>query len=71
MQTRSISIKNTEDNLTYSIYDALGQLKAEVERVCAANERMETKVKSFMGYLNITKAGLLLSYVYLLFTILV
>jgi hypothetical protein len=61
---------NNPENLTYSIQDALGQLKEEVERVCAANARTETKVKSLMGYLDITKAGLLLSYVYLLFTIL-
>jgi len=70
MRTRSTAAKKPEDDLTYSMKDALLQMKAEVEKVCAANARTEKKVESFMGYLDATEVGLLSSYVYVLFTIL-
>ena len=63
MRTRSAGRKPEED-LTYSMTDALSQMKAEVEKVCAANARTVEMVESFTGYLDITKAGLLSSCVY-------
>jgi hypothetical protein len=70
MRTRSAAAKKPEEDLTYSMQDALLQMKAEVQKVCAANASTEKKVESFAGYLDVTKAGLISSYVYALFTVL-
>ena len=70
MRTRSVAVKKPKEDLIYLIKDTLLQMKSEAQKVCAVNARMETMVKLFMGYLDITQAGLLSSYVYALFTIL-
>jgi hypothetical protein len=71
MRTRSTAVKMPEEDLTYSISDAILQMKAEVQKVYDANANTEKKVESFTGYLDITKVALLSSYIYILFTILV
>ena len=67
MQTRSTAAKKAEEDLAYSMQDALSQLKTEVEKVCAANDRTEKKVESLKGYFEITEASLLSS-VYMLYS---
>ena len=70
MRTRSAAARNPEEDLTYSMDNALLQLKEEVAKVCAANARMEAKVESLAGYFDATDVGFLSFYVYTLFTIL-
>jgi hypothetical protein len=69
-RTRSAAAKKPEEDLMYSMKDALSQVKAEVEKVYTANVRTEKKLESFTGYLDMTEVGPLSSHLYALFTIL-
>ena len=51
-------------NLNWAMEDALTQLKAEVERVCAANGRTERQLQSLMSRLDNTKVGFALSFLH-------
>jgi len=54
---------SAKDNLSYAMQSTMEQLREQVERVCAANEKTEKRLQSLMDCIENINVRLILSYV--------